>query len=222
MRSLTTGRRVARLTTTLLVLAVGGAGALSAAPAALAKKTGHTAKKKSHKKVTPRGPKGPAGPMGLPGPAGPAGPTGATGATGLTGPMGPGVAKFFYYASPSLGDPEHTVLTVGPLQLGVSCQPGTAPGDIDFTYYVTIPAAPLNVVTTTFDEGGSSVSTQTIPTTVTNAPISTNVPAAGPVYTSSGELMLQGPTGGPAYLRVVYGADPTAAVPHCFMTGYEL
>jgi hypothetical protein len=57
--------------------------------------------------------------------------------------MGPCATKFFYDAQPTTEDPEHPVLTVGPLQLGTSCQPGAKPEDINFTYYLTVPAEPL-------------------------------------------------------------------------------
>jgi hypothetical protein len=223
MRS-TTSRRSVGLMATLLSLSLGGFGVLASTPTALAAKTAHGAKKKSHKKkpTTQRGPAGPAGQMGLPGPQGTPGAPGIQGPIGPVGPMGPGVTRFFYDAQPTAGDGEHPVITVGPLQLSASCQPGTATGDIRFTYFITVPAAPLSVVTTSFGEKGSTVSTEILPTTVTNAPSSTNVEAAGPAYTSSGELMIKGPTGEPVYLRIAYGADPTAATPHCYMAGYEL
>src|SRR6202035_183272 len=212
-----------------LSLSLGGVSMLYS-PAALAAKPAHVAKKKSHaakKKKKAKTLRGPAGPRGLMGPLGPAGtpgaagPQGPIGPIGPMGPMGPGATKFYYDSAPIPGDTEHPVLTVGPLQLGVSCKPGEKPGDVNFTYYITIPAAPLKDISTSFGETGTSVSTITINETASHVPIPTNVPAAGPALTSSGELMLQGPSGGPAYLAITYGAEtkPTA---HCFMAGYEL
>lgn len=224
-------RRPAWLTVTLLSLSLslGGLGILFS-PASLAKPA-HAAKKKSHaakkKKKIVKALRGPVGPRGLMGPAGPAGtpgaagPQGPQGTIGPIGPMGPGATRFYYDAKPAAGDPEHPVLTVGPLLLGASCQPGEKPGDVNFTYYLTIPAEPLNDISTNFGETGTSVSTTTIHETATNVPVPDNVPAAGPASTSSGELMLEGPTGGPAYLLITYGAETTPTA-HCFMAGYEL
>jgi hypothetical protein len=230
MKRLITNRRPVGLTAMLLSLSLslGGLGILLCSPAALAAKTaqaakkGHAAKKKKKKKPsTQRGATGPAGPMGLPGLKGTPGAPGAQGPIGPIGPMGPGATKFFYDAQPAAVDSEHPVLTVGPLQLAASCEVGAAPGDIKFTYFITIPVGPLEDISTAFGEKGTTVQTIIVPA-ATNAPISQNVPKAGPAYTSSGDLMLQAPGSGPVYLRIAYGADPTAAVPHCFMAGYEL
>jgi Collagen triple helix repeat (20 copies) len=235
-------RRPTTLTVTLLSLSLSlGSFGILLSPVALAAKPAHTAKakKRSHaakkKKIVkaPRGPAGPRGLMGLPGPAGTPGTPGAPGAPGAPGtqgpvgpmgpmgPMGPGATKFYYDAKPAAGDPEHPVLTVGPLQLSASCRPGEKPGDVNFTYYLTVPAAPLKDISTSFGETGTSVSSSTINETATNVPISDNIPAAGPALTSAGELMLEGPTGGPAYLLITYGAETTPTA-HCFMVGYEL
>jgi hypothetical protein len=223
-------RRSAGLTVTLLSLSLSlsGLGMLLSSPTTLAakaaqaaQKKSHTAKKKKKKPKTLRGPAGPRGLMGPPGPTGAPGAAGPQGAIGPIGPIGPGAAKFFYDSQPIAGDSEHPVLTVGPLQLSASCQPGEKPGDVNFTYYITVPAAPLKDISTSFGPTGTSVSTVILNEPASNVPISTNVPAAGPASMSSGELMLEGPTGGPAYLTITYGAE-TTPVPHCFMAGYEL
>ncbi|MCU1449186.1 MAG: Collagen triple helix repeat (20 copies), partial [Acidimicrobiales bacterium] len=105
-------------------------------------------KKAKAKKKAKRGPRGPrglkgnpgtAGPQGAPGPTGAAGPQGATGPMGPMGPAGPGAVKFAYSGTPVGGDPNHPVLDQGPFQLGLSCQPGTAAGDVKLTLTITAP-----------------------------------------------------------------------------------
>ncbi len=187
------------------------------------------AAKKGKKKPTPsnRGPRGATGPKGATGPAGATGlpgPTGATGATGATGPAGPGATKFFFAEAPKAGDIEHQVLTVGPLQLGLSCTPGKAAGEVAFTIYESFPVAGVQVAEgdrfSTVLDAGSASSTMEV-----------KAGSSGEGYAVS--AMLQAPGGAPVYLYIQYGATTESETisnggltinksPACDLSGYEV
>jgi hypothetical protein len=191
--------------------------------------SGHAAKKSKGKKksTSTRGPRGATGPKGASGATGPAGPTGAAGpagATGLTGPAGPGATKFFFNEAPQVGDAEHQVLATGPLQLGMSCTPGTSPGDVAFTLDLSITAAPLELVEGTYMS--TLLNTGTI--------VSTQNVKSGEASSGQAEnITLEVPGSAPLFLFIEVGASAesetvssegitTERSPGCHMSGYEL
>jgi hypothetical protein len=185
---------------------------------------GHAAKKKAKKK-TPTGPRGPRGFTGPRGAQGPQGPTGSQGPTGPMGPAGPGALKFSFIGPPVTNDPEHNALPVGPFQLGISCLPGTNPGDIGFKTYVTVPAAleytqTLESFSETTPQPAPGVTegsqpAQTLTTMTANVTSGTNAE----VWAT---IMLTNPaTGASTWLQLWYGAT-TGASAHCFISGIEI
>lgn len=193
---------------------------------------GHVAKKKKKSLRGPRGPRGPRGYKGAPGAQGPQGAPGAQGGQGVqgpqgpTGPMGPGAFKFNFVGAPTVGDPIHNVLPVGPFQLGVSCRPAAKLGDIAFTIFLTIPA-PLQYTQTL--EFASETPPQPAPIVnegneparaLTESPITVENGKSAEVW---GTIMLTPTTtGATTWLELWYGATATGASPHCFMGGIEL
>jgi hypothetical protein len=183
------------------------------------------AKKKKKAKRGPRGPKGnpgTAGPQGAPGPIGAAGPQGAM---GPIGPAGPGAFKFAYSSAPVGGDPNHPVLDQGPFQMGLSCQPGTAAGDVKFTLMLTIPRA------FTFQQFLASHNSASAPTNTTSviqgsqaagpgSPISSNV-AAGSTVDIYGSLVVKDSAGTVSVVTVFYGVDASSN-PGCYLSGMLL
>lgn len=192
-------------------------------------------KKAKTKKKAKRGPRGPRGPKGKQGPAGPQGtpgPTGTAGPQGATGPMGPagpGAFKFAYNSAPVAGDPNHPVLDQGPFQLGLSCQPGSAAGDIKITLTVTVPLAitfqqflashnPANAIadTTSVTQGTQAAGP--------GVPISSNV-LAGKKVDIYGNVVIKDSAGTVSVLTVFYGVDATTgpdSIPGCYLSGMLL
>ena len=183
---------------------------------------GHVAKKKSKKKVV-TGPRGPRGAQGVPGPQGSPGAQGPQGVQGPIGPMGPGAFKFAFYGVPTANDPEHNALPIGPFQLGVSCLPGTKPGDVDFEIYVTVPAAleytqTLESLVASGTQEAPEVSVGTQPVTPTT-PQSTNFESDKETWAT---VMLTNPaTGETTWLELWYGAT-TGSSAECFISGIEI
>jgi hypothetical protein len=98
------------------------------------------------------------------------------------------------------------VLTSGPLQLGISCQTTSTPGQIALTVYLTTPAAP-----TTLSAGGMGTSTyETIPSTLTDYAQTTPVEPKKS-FGTSGFILAIGPDGVPYLLYVNYGANTEAS-----------
>jgi hypothetical protein len=234
MRSIVILRRMGVGATCVSLLA-GGAVAHAALPVPLPgfglKLAAHHAKpaKKSHPKKKPiskQGPRGPKGPPGAPGPQGVAGPPGAAGPQGVQGPQGPGATKFFLSEAPTSNDAIHPLLTVGPLQLGISCQPGTGAGDVKFSISESVPNAlteaefgfnTTNGTAKAFDFDGSTPMT---PPTTGSSNILTNerMDNAGDVL-----LSVNGTT---TWLELDYGAvgaTYAGGTPaHCYMSGIEI
>jgi hypothetical protein len=195
-------------------------------------------KKAKAKKKAKRGPRGPrglkgnpgtAGPQGAPGPTGAAGPQGATGPMGPMGPAGPGAFKFAYSGTPVGGDPNHPVLDQGPFQLGLSCQPGTAAGDVKLTLTIT---APQTLRYQQFLSSYDSLGTPQSSTTVTQGTqpvvpptqVPRNVPA-GQYLDFYGNVVFQDPAGTVSVLTLFYGADAVTGPnihPVCYMSGMLL
>jgi hypothetical protein len=189
-------------------------------------------KKAKSKKKAKRGPRGPKGNPGTAGPQGAPGPTGAAGPQGATGPMGPagpGAFKFAYNSAPVAGDPNHTVLDQGPFQLGLSCQPGTAAGDVKFTLTLTVPQA---FTFQQFLASHDSASTPANSTSVIHGsqaagpgtPISTNVIAGGglDIY---GNVVIKDSAGTVSVVTVFYGANAATgpgSQPGCYLSGMLL
>jgi hypothetical protein len=188
-----------------------------------AKQAKHHAK---HKPSTKQGPRGARGLPGAQGPQGVAGPTGLTGPQGIPGPAGPGAVKFFLSEAPTSNDAVHPLLTVGPLQLGMSCQPGTAAGDVNFTASESIPH-PLMVTEFGFNtENGTAkafdfdIETPMTPPTTS----SSNVESKNRTD-SAGDLVISS-NGVTTWLELFYGAVGAtyqSGIPaHCYMSGVEL
>jgi hypothetical protein len=192
-------------------------------------------KKAKSKKKAKRGPRGPRGPKGNPGTAGPqgaAGPTGAAGPQGATGPMGPagpGAFKFAYSSAPVAGDPNHPVLEQGPFQMGLSCQPGTAAGDVKLTLTLTVPQALTFQQFLAFHDSTASPTNSTVVNQGSQAagpgiPISSNV-AAGRALDTYGNLVLKDSAGTVSVVTVFYGVDATtgpSSHPGCYLSGMLL
>jgi hypothetical protein len=192
-------------------------------------------KKAKSKKKAKRGPRGPRGLKGKPGPAGPQGapgPTGAAGPQGATGPMGPagpGALKFAYNSTVVGGDPNHPVLDQGPFQLGLSCQPGTAAGDVKLTLTITAPQTLryqqllVSYDSTSATPDSTTVTEGTQPA-VPATPAPTNVPA-GNYLDSYANVVLQDPVGTVSVLTLFYGANAATGPgshPGCYMSGMLL
>jgi hypothetical protein len=202
-----------------------------------ATKKAATKKAKSKKKAKrgPRGPlgpkggPGPAGPQGAPGPTGAAGPQGATGPTGPAGPAGPGALKFAYSSAPVASDPNHPVLEQGPFQVGLSCQPGAAAGDVKLTLMVTVPQAFtfvqfLESYDTAMATPSMTMINQGTQPAVPATPSSTNVLATGRLD-NYGNVVLRDPAGAVSVLTLFYGADAaTGPGRHlgCYISGVLL
>lgn len=183
---------------------------------------GHLAKKKPKKK-TATGPRGPRGAQGVPGPQGSPGIQGPQGIQGPIGPMGPGALKFAFYGLPTANDPEHNVLPSGPFQFGMSCLPGTKPGDVGFEIYVTVPAA-LEYTQTL--ESLATSGTQEAPSitvgdqaAIPSTPQTANLESSKETWAT---VMLTNPaTGETTWLELWYGAT-TGSSPECFISGIEI
>jgi hypothetical protein len=198
-------------------------------PKAATKKATSKKKKTTKAKRGPRGrrgaqgKRGPAGPQGVPGATGPAG---SQGATGPMGPAGPGAFKFGYTSAPVANDPNHAVLDQGPFQLGLSCQPGTAAGDVKLTLTETAPQALKYQQFLVFSSGGtpSTFLGQGSQPAVPATPSSTNVLAGGHMDTY-GSLVLEDPAGTVSVLTVFYGVDASTGAgsePGCYLSGMLL
>jgi hypothetical protein len=189
-----------------------------------------TTKKKA--KRGPRGRRGPRGAKGTPGAAGPQGAPGQTGAggpQGATGPAGPGAFKFAYNTTPIGGDPNHPVLDQGPFQLGLSCQPGTAAGDVQITLTITVPQALTYQQFIASYNSASATPNSTFVSQGTQAAIPatqspTNV-LAGERANAYANVVLQDPAGTVSVLTLFYGADASTGPgshPGCYMSGMLL
>jgi hypothetical protein len=195
---------------------------LAAHHAKPAKTKKHPAK---HKASTKQGPRGPQGPPGV-GTQGPQGVAGTPGPQGPQGPQGPGATKFYLSEAPTNNDPIHPLLTTGPFQLGMSCEPGTSAGDVKFTLSASIPNAltaaewgfnTTNGKTSGFDFDTSAPAT---PPTTSSQNIKTTERTD-----SSGDLLLNA-NGTTTWLEIMYGAvgaTYSSGTPaHCYMSGIEL
>jgi len=222
-------RRVARPAGLALIIAglAGGTAAYGRGIEMFPRSTshpGHLAKKKPKKKSSV-GPRGPKGPQGATGPQGPQGVAGPQGPQGAVGPMGPGAFKFAFSGAPVANDPEHKVLPVGPFQLGLSCLPGTKPGDIGFEIYVTIPASVQYVQTLeSLPESGPQA-----PPTINSGvePAIPTTPQIDPIENGKSAetwatVMLTNPaTAESTWLEIWYGAT-TGSSASCFISGIEI
>ncbi len=194
--------------------------------------TVHHAKpaKKSHSKtkkpVGKPGPRGPQGPQGMAGPQGPQGVAGPTGPQGVQGPPGPGATKFFLSEAPTANDEVHPLLTVGPIQLGIACQPGTAAGDVKFIVSESIPN-PLTVAEFGFNtEKGTPNPFDFDGTTPAKAPVVEEKNfESNDRFDTAGDIMISA-NGTTTWLDLMYGvvgATYQAGTPaHCYMSGIEL
>jgi hypothetical protein len=174
----------------------------------------------------PAGPPGSQGPRGVAGPAGPAGPGGPQGPPGPQGPQGPGATKFYLSEGPTSNDPVHPLLTVGPFQLGMSCQPGAGAGDVKFTLSETA-REPLMVTEFGFNSVNGSATgfvfdasaPATPPITMSSNVLTTErTDTGGDLIASAGEIT--------SWLEIFYGAvgstHATGTPAHCYMSGIEL
>jgi hypothetical protein len=175
----------------------------------------HAAKAKHHKrrkrhrgKKHPPSKTGPRGRRGRTGVTGPTGVAGPTGAAGPAGPAGPGVTRFSFSEAPSAADPEHHVLTTGPLQLGISCRVPAA-GKAELRLYVTVPEAP-----TTASEVYESVATHVIITSpahdVPTAQLTVEESGLEPSSSFGGFAFVTPPGGLPELLEFEYGVNAKA------------
>jgi hypothetical protein len=195
-----------------------------------AKPAKHSTKHKPSKPNTKQGPRGPRGLPGAQGPQGVAGPQGAQGPQGpqgLQGPAGPGATKFFLSEAPTANDEIHPLLAVGPLQFGMSCQPGTAAGDVKFTISESIP----NLLTLS-EFGFNTTNGNSAPfdfdgtTAATTAPVTNSENyASNARFDTAGDIMISA-NGTTTWLEIMYGvvgATYEAGTPaHCYMNGVEL
>jgi hypothetical protein len=193
----------------------------------------HHGKKKSSNRG-PRGPIGRTGPRGATGPQGSGGlqgaggPAGPQGPQGSQGPAGPGATKFYFSEAPSIGDPIHPVLTVGPIQYGLSCQPGKVVGDVKFTLWVTVPD-PLAVSvfaavvqgkpeTTTFTVLDAMLPAKSLTPTETLVPSNSRKSETGNFTVNVGGAL--------TWIWISAGAVGATAEsevpPHCYTSGMEL
>lgn len=188
-----------------------------------AKPAKHSTKHKPSKPSTKQGPRGP---RGLPGTQGPQGVAGPSGPQGLQGPAGPGAVKFFLSEAPTSNDAIHPLLTVGPIQLGMSCQPGTAAGDVSFTASESIPN-PLMVTEFGFntENGTAKAFDFDIETPMTPPTISSSNIESKDRSDSAGDLVISS-NGVTTWLELFYGvvgATYQSGTPaHCYMSGVEL
>jgi hypothetical protein len=122
------------------------------------------------KKASNRGPRGPRGAQGTAGLQGGQGMTGAQGPQGPQGPQIPGASKFFFSESPAVADPIHPVIPIGPIQFGVSCQPGASEGEVVLGFSTTIPS-PISWTTVTTVSGTGEATTSSVYDASTAVPV---------------------------------------------------
>jgi hypothetical protein len=191
-----------------------------------AKPAKHSTKHKPSKPITKQGPRGPRGLPGAQGPQGVVGPQGPQGPQGLQGPAGPGATKFFLSEAPTANDEIHPLLTVGPLQIGMSCRPGTAAGDVDFVASESIPN-PLTLAEFGFDttNGKPTPFDFDITTPATAPTVQGENYLSNERFDTAGDVMISA-NGTTTWLELIYGvvgATYEAGTPaHCYMSGIEL
>jgi hypothetical protein len=184
----------------------------------------HRGKKKGSSRG-PRGPRGAQGPTGATGSQGVPGAPGPTGAQGPQGPAGPGAAKFYFTENAAAADPNHPVVTVGPVLFGAACQPGgKEPGDVKLILTSTVPAA---VSTTAF--GIKLEAEKTTPvlleaTLPARGPTSIELPAGAKGSNAESATFMFDAGGSLSWLELWAGAvgATNEAPAHCYLTGIEL
>jgi hypothetical protein len=120
------------------------------------------------------------------------------------------------------------VLTVGPIQYGLSCQPGKAAGDVKFTLWVTVPNPLAVSVFAAVVEGNPEKTTFTVvdatllakPTTPTETLVASNARKS-----ETGNFTVN--VGGAlTWIWISAGAVGATAQsevpPHCYASGMEL
>jgi hypothetical protein len=200
-------------------------------PKPVKRASAHHGKKKKSSNRGPRGPIGRTGPQGASGPLGASGPQGGAGPTGPQGPQGPagpGATKFYFSEAPTPGDPIHPVLTVGPIQYGLSCQPGKVAGDVKFTLWVTVPnqlavsvfaaVVESNPEKTTFSVLDAALPAKPITPTETLVPSNSRKGETGNFTVNVGGAL--------TWIWISAGAVGATAQsevpPHCYTSGMEL
>jgi hypothetical protein len=183
----------------------------------------HHGKKK--KKSSSRGPAGPRGLQGAPGASGAPGPTGPQGPGGPQGPAGPGASKYSFSEAPSVGDPNHPVIPVGPFQLGIACQPGKEPGDVKLILTAVFPA-PINATlsATAFDGTKTSSRVQDLSVPATG-PTSAELVAKSESSRAESVSYLLNAGGSLTWLQVWVGAvggNNVEVAPHCYLSAIEI
>jgi hypothetical protein len=177
------------------------------------------------KKTSSRGPAGPRGPQGVPGAQGVTGPAGPTGPQGPQGPAGPGATKYFFSEAPSVGDPNHPVIPVGPFQLGVACQPGEKSGDVKLILTGTFPAA---LTATLF---GTAFNGKAFSSHVQELSVPATGPTSGEVVAESKNSQAESVTyllnvgGSLTWLELWVGAvggNNIEVPPHCYLSAIEM
>jgi type IV secretory pathway TrbL component len=122
--------------------------------------------------------------------------------------MGPGATKVNFFEAPSVGDGEHHLVTVGPLQLGIACQGQAAgTGAVKFILFLTIPG-PFTTLSSVPTSGEPIY--ETITGGITDAPQETTVEVGKTKTGAAGTLIVAGPDGVPYWLTIDYGANSEA------------
>jgi hypothetical protein len=184
----------------------------------------HHGKKKGSSRG-PRGPRGAQGQKGATGSQGVPGAPGPTGAQGPQGPAGPGAAKFYFTENATAADPNHPVVTVGPVLFGAACQPGgKEPGDVKLILTNTVPAT---VSTTAF--GTKLEAEKTTPilleaTLPAREPMYVELPANAKGINAESATFMFDAGGSLSWLELWAGAvgATNEAPAHCYLTGIEL
>jgi hypothetical protein len=187
----------------------------------------HHGKKKSSNRGPrgPRGAQGQKGATGSQGATGAPGPAGPTGAQGAQGPAGPGAAKFYFTENANAADPNHPVVTVGPVLFGAACQPGgNEPGDVKLILTSTVPATVSTTAVGLKLEAEKTTPVLLEATLPARGPTSIELAAGAKGSNAESATFMFDAGGSLNWLELWAGAvgATNEAPAHCYLTGIEL
>ncbi|MDQ6811716.1 MAG: hypothetical protein M3Z95_07455 [Actinomycetota bacterium] len=136
------------------------------------------------------------------------------------------MSKFFFTESPAVADPVHPVIPIGPIQFGISCQPGALEGEVVLGFSTTI-ASPISWTTVATVSGTGEVTTSSVYDASTAVPVAPQtslkfVKAKG--RRDQTATFIIDASGFITWLQVSLGAvgGENSAPSHCYMSGIEI
>ncbi|HSZ70541.1 MAG TPA: hypothetical protein VK756_09275 [Solirubrobacteraceae bacterium] len=184
----------------------------------------HRGKKKGSNRG-PRGPRGAPGQTGATGPQGVPGAPGPAGPAGAQGPAGPGAAKFYFTENATAADPNHSVVTVGPVLFGAACQPGgKEPGDVKLILTSTVPATVSTTAVGIKLEAEKTTPVILEATLPARGPTAIELVAGAKGSEAESATFMFDAGGSLSWLELWAGAvgATNEAPAHCYVTGIEL